>query len=170
MSEEAQVGTENPEEQPTVHEPEFDGEFDAEKAKRLVSNLRGDVDRYKVQVADLSEKARKLDDIEESKKSELEKLADKLSTAESRAQTAEANLLRYSVAAAKGVPSDAVDRLRGETEEELAADADKLLELLRPQPITGVPNASRRQGVSETPGLAADDPLTRDLKAKLGIT
>lgn len=40
--------------------------------------------------------------------------------------------LRLRVAASKGLPADLIDRLRGETEEDLQKDADNLLTFLKP--------------------------------------
>lgn len=112
--------------------------------------------------------AERLAEIEEANKSELEKATGRAETAEARAATVETELARMRVAIAKGLPADLVDRLRGDTPEELEADADKLLELVTPPP-PGVPQASIRQGTPAGPALNDDDPLLRDLKSKLGI-
>lgn len=50
-----------------------------------------------------------------------------------------ASRLRLEVAARKGVPVDLVDRLRGETVEELESDAAALLAFLKPKEGPGVP-------------------------------
>ena len=117
---------------------------------------------------DNADAAERLAQIEEADKTELQKVTGRAETAETRAADAEAELARMRVAIDKGLPADLVDRLRGDTPEELAADADKLLELVTPPPA-GVPQASVRQGTSSAP-LNADDPLLRDLKSKLGIS
>lgn len=73
-----------------------------------------------------------LDRIRESQKSEAEKVSERAEQAEKRAQQAERDLMRYRVAADKKVPPEWVDRLRGDTEEEIAADADALMKSLKP--------------------------------------
>ena len=50
-----------------------------------------------------------------------------------------ANNLRLKVATSKGLPGELVDRLRGETEDELSKDADTLLALVKPANSKGVP-------------------------------
>lgn len=76
---------------------------------------------------ELSEKAKRLDDIEEANKTEQQKLTDRLNEAERRALTAEREALRVRIANQKGLTGKWADRLRGETEEELEADADGIL-------------------------------------------
>ncbi len=46
---------------------------------------------------------------------------------------------RLQVASAKKLPAELADRLRGETQEELSADADRLLAFLKPASGPGVP-------------------------------
>lgn len=72
--------------------------------------------------------AQRLAEIEEQGKSESERLAERIASAERRAEDAERKALRYEVAAAKGVPSKLMRFLQGNTEEELTASADELLE------------------------------------------
>jgi hypothetical protein len=67
---------------------------------------------------------------EDRDKTELQKLSESATAAERRAADAELGLARYRVAVAKKLPAELVDRLRGTTEEELAADADSLLQLV----------------------------------------
>lgn len=53
--------------------------------------------------------------------------------------------LRLRVATSKGLPLELVERLRGETEEEIAKDADELLALVKEPQSRGLP-AHRRNG------------------------
>lgn len=76
--------------------------------------------------------AQRLAQLEESQKTEAQKLTERAETAERTATSAQRDLLRYRVATTKAVPADLVDRLRGESEDELSADADALLDRLRP--------------------------------------
>lgn len=74
----------------------------------------------------------RLREIEDRDKSEAEKLAEKAAAAEAKAQEAEARVLRLEVGASKGLTAAQTRRLVGTTREELEADADDLLESLRP--------------------------------------
>lgn len=66
----------------------------------------------------------------------------------------ESELLRLRVAQKKGLPADLVDRLKGETEQELEADADKLLTFVDTSKSPG--NPPRKPGGSPTILNAAD--------------
>jgi hypothetical protein len=88
--------------------------------------------RAKAAKAD-GEDAAKWRDYEGSQKTEHEKLAEKLATAEEAATQASTKLMRYEVASEKGIPSEAVDLLTGSSRDELEAAADKLLALIASQ-------------------------------------
>lgn len=60
----------------------------------------------------------------------------------------ESELARLRIAAKKGIPVDLIDRLKGTTEEEIEADADKLLEFLKVDDSRGVP--PHKKGGSNT--------------------
>lgn len=81
----------------------------------------------------LDELSAKLQQYEDSQKSDLDKLTERASTAEKQAADAQTRLLRYEVAASKKLPSEWAARLQGSTQEELEADADSLLEALGTQ-------------------------------------
>lgn len=74
---------------------------------------------------ELKEKASQLDEIEESKKSEIEKATARAAELEAQLEQAQLAVLRSDVAADKGVPSNL---LTGSTKEELEASADSLIE------------------------------------------
>lgn len=105
--------------------------------------------------------AQKLADIEESGKTEQQKLADRLAQAEQRAAAAESQLLRAEVASAAGVPAALAARLQGTTRAELEADAAALLTLLPGAP-PGAPkvppvDAVAGTGSGNAPRSAADE-------------
>lgn len=90
-------------------------------------------------------------------------LATRLATIEADLATERATNLRLSVAAAKGLPAELVDRLRGETKESLEQDADSLLALVR-KTGPGVPPPG---GPSAKPNIATMTPAQiRDARAK----
>lgn len=123
---------------------EFDGPFDEDRAKRLIENLRGDLEKKNQREQDLAAKVKEFEDLS---KTEQEKLADSLVEAEQRAEDAEQKLLRAEVASEKGLTPAQAKRLTGSTKDELEADADELLEVLKP----GKPPApDLKQGVRTT--------------------
>ncbi|MGB8021854.1 MAG: hypothetical protein WCF04_11550 [Candidatus Nanopelagicales bacterium] len=75
--------------------------------------------------------AQRLAEIEESQKTEQQKLTDRAAEAERRAAEAEARWAKAEVAAAKGLPAGLALRLTGTTREELEADADILLQQIQ---------------------------------------
>jgi hypothetical protein len=102
--------------------------FDADYVKKL----RAESAKYRTEAKANADAAKRLTALEESQKTEAQKLAEARDAAEKRATDAERANLRYRVAVQKQLPPELVDRLRGETEEEMAADADALLTLVKP--------------------------------------
>jgi hypothetical protein len=92
-------------------------------------------ERRKARAAErqLSELQQRLKEYEDRDKTEAQKLAEARTAAEQRAAAAEQQLLRFKIAAEKKLPANLAGRLQGSTEEEMAADADSLLELLAAQ-------------------------------------
>jgi hypothetical protein len=69
----------------------------------------------------------KLKEFEDRDKTDLEKLAERATASEKRAVDAESRALRAEVASTLSVPADLVEFLTGTTEEELTAQAAKLV-------------------------------------------
>lgn len=112
----------------------------------------------------------RLREIEDRDKTEAQRLAERAEAAERAAAEREAELRRYRVGTAKGLPADLIERLRGDSDDDLAADADKLLGLL-PAPVqpraTGAPDQGARTDLSNA--ALNGDPLLESVKSKLGI-
>lgn len=72
----------------------------------------------------------RLKDIEDRDKSEAQRALDRANEAERRAADAERSLLRAKVALAKNLPAELADRLHGDTEAEMEADAETLAGLV----------------------------------------
>ena len=90
-----------------------------------------------------------------------------LADAKRQAQEAQSALLRRDVAAKHSLPSALIDRLRGETFEELEDDAKALLAAL---PKPSAPNINGASGNGRTPGTAAmSDDEVRELAAVLNV-
>lgn len=79
--------------------------------------------------------AQRLAEIEEAKKTDEQKVTDRIAAAEKRAADLEAQVIRAEVAAAKGIPAEL---LHGGTKEEFEAAADALIafrgEQIKPEP------------------------------------
>ncbi len=80
--------------------------------------------------------AQRLAELEETQKTETQKAADRADKAEKEAAAHRSELMRLRVASAKGLSAELADRLRGDSEDELADDADRLLALLTPPAST----------------------------------
>ncbi|URN11362.1 hypothetical protein LUW77_03470 [Streptomyces radiopugnans] len=95
-------------------------------------------ERRKARAAEkrLAEMESRLKEFEDRDKTEAQKLAEARTAAEQRASQAEQELMRYRVAAEKKLPAELAARLRGSTPEEMAEDADSLLELIGSQQRT----------------------------------
>jgi hypothetical protein len=115
---------------------------------------------------DNADAAQRLPEVEQA----LGEWQTKAETAGSRATELETENVRLKVAIAKGVPPALVDRLKGSSEDELAADADQLLGLLAPAaPGSRLPAPDPAQGGQGVPALNSDA-LLDTVKSKLGIT
>ncbi|KUN99494.1 hypothetical protein [Streptomyces resistomycificus] len=89
---------------------------------------------------ELTELQKRLQAFEDRDKSEAQKLAEAKAAAEKDAADARQELMRYRIAADKKLPASLAVRLRGSTEEEMAADADALLEVLGAQQQANSPS------------------------------
>lgn len=97
-----------------------------------VKKLREENAKHRTEAKANAEAAKRLAEIEEANKTEAQKLADAATAATQRAAAAETALARLKVASAKGLPSELADRLQGANEQEMAEDADRLLEVMKP--------------------------------------
>lgn len=110
----------------------------AELDQHIADRLKRETAKYS-DYEELKAKATKLDDAEASRKSDEQKMLDRITAAEAKAADAEkrvgeaeANALRLSIASEKKLPSSLAKRLTGATREELEADADELLQSVKP--------------------------------------
>lgn len=117
--------------------------------------------------------ADKLAEIEESKKTEIQKAMERAEQAEQRINELEREKTRLSVIASHGIPEDYQDLIKGDSEEDLAASAEKVKSLIE--------SAAQKQGAEQASyvipaegGSPASLPLNGDgieasLKKALGI-
>lgn len=111
--------------------------------KTLAAARRAERDAT-ARAAELEAKVREFEDRD---KSDAEKSAARTQVLEREAAEAKQEALRLRVAATKKLPAELIDRLRGTTKEELEADADTLLTLVKaPTPsFDGGPRGSADQ-------------------------
>lgn len=81
---------------------------------------------------DLKSKAEKFDELDQASKTEQERLTERATAAEKRADALEVRALRLEVAAENGLTTAQAKRLVGETRDELEADAKELLDTFKP--------------------------------------
>ena len=100
--------------------------------REYVERLRRDTAKFRNEAKANAEAAKRLAALEDAQKSESQRQTEQLQALQRERDEAAQALARYRVATAKGVPADLVDRLRGNNEDELTEDADRLLAILRP--------------------------------------
>lgn len=95
----------------------------------------------------------KLKEFEDKDKSEADKLVEARTIAEKERDALKREALQLRVGMAKKLPLEVAERLRGDTEEEMSADADRLAALLKP----GAPSGSVDGGnTGKPPGTEKD--------------
>lgn len=115
-------------EKPAGKAPRFDGEFDPERAARLIENLRSDLDKIKAERDELRTAHQEREDAE---KTELEKLRERAERAEAGLKDAQLSSLRSTVARKHQLPDELLDYLNGDDEESLNAKAETLAKYAR---------------------------------------
>lgn len=103
--------------------PKFDGEFDAERAARLIENLRADLDKIK---SERDEARATLTSKEDAEKSEVEKAVARAERAEAALKAAQTEAARATVARKHEIPDDLLPFLTGETPEDMEKAAEAL--------------------------------------------
>lgn len=127
--------------EPEADQPDRDWQTEAAKWKALAR-------KHEKAAKDKADAARRLADIEESGKSEQERLTEARQAAEDRAHGAEREAARLRVALRKGLNEAQAKRLVGDTEEELEADAEELLATFapaQPEADTELPSRPRER-------------------------
>ena len=123
---------------------------------------RDDLTKAKANAKTNADAAAKLQAIEDAAKTQAEKDTEARTAAEQRATQAETDLARLKVATSKGLPPELAARLVGSTEDEMAEDADRLLEVMKPT----APPAPTGKADSGPQGTSKPGQLSRaDLQA-----
>ena len=102
-------------------------EFDPARAKAKIAKVNAEAKSLRERLRKAEEAERKLAEIEDANKSEVQKMQERLAAAEKAAAESNRQATLAKVAASKKLPPSLADRLRGETVEEMEADADALL-------------------------------------------
>ena len=105
---------------PEPSAPSTSDDVEAMKAALKKANKEAETARLKVK------------EYEDAAKTQAERDAEAKTAAEAEVARLKAELLRRDVATAKGLPLELAARLQGDTEEDMAADADLLLKALTP--------------------------------------
>jgi hypothetical protein len=151
---EAEAVDEKPEAEPQGESTGTDWKAEARKWEARAKAAKAD-----------TEDAQRWRDYEQSLKPEQERMADELARVKAEATSATAQLLRYEVAAAKGITGEATSLLKGTTRDELEAEADILLKLTASQSKQPRPDAN--QGKPAEGGISTKDQFAAALDAIL---
>jgi len=144
----------------TTDAPKADTADEAAKWKAMARKHEAEAKRN-------AEAAKKLAEIEDANKSDIERAAATTKAAEDRAVAAELRAMRLEVAASKGLTPAQAKRLVGTTVEELEADADELLDTFKPAgdgeqsskpQLPGKPQQQLRSGGDPTEEPTETDP------------
>lgn len=132
--------TDNPEPESTQQQVVEDAPLRPEGEKALEAWKS----RARKAEAEQKELAARVREFEERDLSEQERLAKSAEEAKRAAEEAARENLRLKVALEKNLPSEMIDRLRGDTLDELYEDAETLLALVKPREVQDFDGGARR--------------------------
>lgn len=135
----------------------------AEDVRKLQEALRKEREAAKAERSKASDLERRLSEIDNAGKSELQRLQEQAAEAIRRAEAAEAAALRHEVASSKGLTPAQAKRLVGATREELEADADEMLDAF--QPAAGSAAPAGRPVEQLRSGAAAEPEPKEDIRS-----
>jgi hypothetical protein len=134
------------------------------------TDWKAEARKWESRAKENSTAAQRLAEIEESKKSETQKLQEQLSTLQERAATAERDRERLAVIAKHGIPEDYHDLVHGSDSESLAASAAKVKSLIATSAAPQNEASFVIPSEGGSPGLALNsDGIESALKKALGI-
>lgn len=127
-----------------------------------LDKIRQALDKEREQNKDLRSKIKGLVDPDQAAE-QVKSVEDQLRTVTQERDQAQAEVLRLTVALAKGLPPDLARRLVGSSEDELTADADALLALVKPK--VGTPHAKTGAGENgDQPARTLQDQINEAIK------
>lgn len=100
--------------------------------------------------------AKRLAEIEDAQKSESQRASERIAALEAEVRQRDLSLMRGRVAASFDLPAPLADRLQGDSEEEMSADAEALVAALKERYVArSVP--SQRDTAAGSPGAVSPD-------------
>ncbi len=147
-----ETGTEPQAETQVIDKAETVEELKArlDEAERRAKNKADEADRHFKKLAKFEQEEAKR---KEAEMTEIERANKRAQELEAKVRQLEINRLQHDIAAKVGLPAIYADRLKGETPEELEADAKLLLEAQPKQkaaPNTGATNPGEKAGSGDT--------------------
>lgn len=134
------------------------------------TDWKAEARKWEARAKENNSAASKLAEIEESKKSETQKLQEQLTTLQERAATAERDRERLAVIAKHGIPEDYHDLVHGSDADSLAASAAKVKSLIATNAAPQNEASFVIPSEGGSPGLALNsDGIESALKKALGI-
>lgn len=179
-----QKGTEGAAVDGTPNDESLDHAEELEAARARIAFLNKESEKHRLQANEFEKQLKLLNeqiaadkrtDLEEREEfkqlyeqsaQQVERLTAELSTLQEEATLREMEALRRDVAKAKGLPESMANRLRGETRDELEADADSLLADM-PKPDAPNMDGAKRTN-TRTAELPADEQIAEEA-ARLGV-
>lgn len=135
-------------------------------ASKPETDWKAEARKHETRAKENAAKAKQFDELLESQKTESQKLTDRAAAAEKERDEARVDALRARVGASKGLPADIVDLLKGSTEDELMAHADRLAAHFK---ATLRPSGQADQGTRGTPtGTAPRDQFADFINKQMG--
>lgn len=130
---------------------------EGETPEQTILALREALQKANSEAKDHRLKAKELDDLKAAQMSDLEKAQAAAAEFEKQAKAAQAEALRFKIAAKHGISEDdASTFLTGTDEEQLAKQAERLAALATPQPTTPKPDRSQGGFGQPVKGSTAD--------------
>lgn len=132
---------------PITTQEEFDAAIKSRLAREreTVSKQFSDYDDLKKQVEDLTKEKAAFTKTSQKHADDIKGLQDQLDAANAKVKGYELDALKTAVAIEKGLPLELRSRLTGNTEEEIKADADSLVELFKANNRQGLPGFHAEQ-------------------------
>jgi len=141
-------------------------------AKSLIGDLRTENAKHRTARKSADKAAEKAAEQAAEQQGQFKELYEKtkaeLETAEAARQAAELATLKAKIGAELKLPAALVDRLRGETEDELKADAVVLLDAMPSPQVSGTDANSGVNGNAPTPQKSDDE--IREMAARIGVS
>lgn len=154
-----------PADKPAEKPAPWGADFDPDRAWKLIQNLRTDLDTIKSERDELKTERQARED---AKKSDQDKLTERLTATEQQFKDAQRALFVERALRKHAIPDELVDFLTGDTEEAITAKAEKLATLGKPAPDANPDapapdaDAAGRPTPALTPGHGGDAPVPFD--------